>query len=123
MEVICYILLAFYVSLSFNGLNIQLQSEKHAVELFRYDSTPFNNRSHVEFDVKFEAKSSVGVVISSALYLGCDKRLYLPAGSSVYKPRTYRSNSTVLIALLLIIAVSKPTRDRASMDSSLTLDY
>jgi len=59
-------------------------------------------------NVEFESHSSVGVarlfiVISPSLFGRCDKRLCLPTGQYVYKPRCRRSVRSMLIAMLLII--------------------
>ena len=43
------------------------------------------------------------IVISPSLFARSDKRLCLPAGQSIYKPRCCRSVCSMLIAMLLII--------------------
>jgi len=100
------------VYVSFSRLNLV----SPGTELYsRYDGVP-NLSFYRERNVEFEWHSSVGVarlliVISPSLFTRCDKRLCLPSGQSVYKPRCCRSVRSMLIMMLLIIGGIKVNPD------------
>src|SRR5208282_6230894 len=94
MAVTNYIVLAFYVFLTFLIHVSVLNCIPVAAKSSCCDNIVSNDSLFVDVIVKLDANLLVGVVISPALFERCDKRLCLPAGQPVYKPRSRRSTSS-----------------------------